>query len=214
MHDDCLALVNTAYARRSVLKAALGAMGAAAGTAMGGDRLFGVGFRLAQDALAADAGDVDILNFALSLEQLEDALYNQIGAGGKVAGMAADMVKLWGGYERAHVDAMTKAVADMGGKPVVPGKYTFPQGMLDTQEHVLDFLSMVESTVVGAYTGAANKLRDKDILAFVGSIVQVEERQRALCRLLLGDKHPIPLPLSALLPADQVNAQFRPFISP
>jgi hypothetical protein len=215
MHERYLRLVTTEFDRRTLFKGAAGAAGSATALAMGGDGLFNLGFRYAQTALAQAAPtDPDILNFALGLEHLENELYKQIVAGGKATGMAADMIKLWGGYEQAHVDALTKAVGDLGGKPIGPGKYTFPAGMLDTQEHILDFLSTVESTVVGAYTGAANKLRDKGLLAFAGSIVQVEERQRALCRLLVGDKHPIPLPLSALLTADQVNAQVKPFISP
>ena len=106
--------------------------------------------------------------------------------------MPADMTKLWGSHEQSHVDALTKAVSDMGGKPVGSATYTFPAGMLTGQADTFRFLANVETIGVGAYTGAANKLQDKNLLAVAGSIVQVAARHAALSRLLSGDKKPIP----------------------
>ncbi len=214
MYGGYLRLVGIEFTRRAVLKGAAGVMGTAVGAAAGGDRLFGIGMRFAAGVLAADAGDLDILNFALGLEHLENALFRQINAGGKLTGVPADMAKAWGGHEQAHVDALTKAVGDGGGKPVGPSTYSFPAGMLDTQENIFKFLVTVESIGVGAYTGAANALKDKGLLAVAGSIVQVEARHTALSRLLSGDKKPLPVPLSRVLTADEVSAQIKPFVTP
>jgi hypothetical protein len=208
MHDRFLRLVGAEYTRRAVLKGGAGAVAALGGV------LFGAGFRFANEVLAANAGDVDVLNFALGLEHVENALYQKANMSGKLGGMAADMLRTWGGYEQAHVDALTKAIRDAGGSPVAPGMYTFPSGMLDTQDGILQFVSTLEETVVGAYTGVANKLEDKGLLALAASIVQVEERLRALARSLLGDKHPIPSPLSAVFTADEVGARIKPLVAP
>lgn len=213
MHDDYLRLVSVEYRRRTILKGALGAMAATGGLAMFGDALVGAGSRFAQAVLAADASDVDILNFALGLEHLENEIYRQINAGGKLTAPAADLAKAFGGHEQAHVAALTKAIADAGGTPVGPGRYNFPAGSLDTQDNIFRFLAMVETTGVGAYTGAASKLKDKALLATAGSIVQVASRHAALSRLLSGDKKPIPAPLSAVFNQDEVNAQVKPLVA-
>jgi hypothetical protein len=212
MLDRYFRLLTADCNRRAVLKGAVAAVGAVSCNATCDDRLFAIGYRFAQNVLAADTGDVAILNFALGLEHLENELYKQINAGGKVTGVPADMTKLWGNHEQSHVDALTKAVSDMGGKPVGSATYTFPAGMLTGQADTFRFLANVETIGVGAYTGAANKLQDKNLLAIAGSIVQVAARHAALSRLLSGDKKPIPAPLSAVFTADEVAAQIKPFV--
>lgn len=213
MHDDYLGLVSVAYRRRTILKGGLGAMAAVGGIVMSGEGLFRDGSRFAQAALAADAGDVDILNFALGLEHLENELYKQVNAGGKLTGPAADLARAFGGHEQAHVDALITAIRQASGTPVGPGKYNFPSGSLDTQDNTFRLLATVETIGVGAYTGAANKLKDKALLAAAGSIVQVAARHAALSRLLSGDKRPVPAPLSAMFTQDEVNAQVKPLVA-
>ena len=157
-------------------------------------------------------GDLDILNFALGLEHLENVMYKQIVASGKLTGEAADLAKMFGSFEQAHVDALTKALTDAKYANIAKeGKYNFPA--FDTQDNILKFLNTVEPVGVGAYTGAANKLTDKSLLGVAGSIVQVEARQLAITMALAGNKMPVSGALSESFTADEVNAKVKPLIA-
>src|SRR5688500_7344896 len=69
-----------------------------------------------------DMGDIDILNFALTLEYLEAAFYQE---GAKIDGLseeAVTLVETFGDEEQQHVDALTNTITELGGKPVkAPG---------------------------------------------------------------------------------------------
>lgn len=212
MQERYLRLVTTEFNRRTLFKGAAGAVGAASALAMGGNNLFNLGFGYAQSVLAATMGDLDILNFALGLEHLENVMYKQIVASGKLTGEAADLAKMFGSFEQAHVDALTKALTDAKYANIAKeGKYNFPA--FDTQDNILKFLNTVEPVGVGAYTGAASKLTDKSLLGVAGSIVQVEARQLAITMALAGNKMPVPSALSENFTADEVNAKVKPLIA-
>jgi ferritin-like protein len=212
MQERYLRLVTTEFNRRTLFKGAAGAVGAAGALAMGGNNLFNLGFGYAQSVLAATMGDLDILNFALGLEHLENVMYKQIVASGKLTGEAADLAKMFGSFEQAHVDALTKALTDAKYANIAKeGKYNFPA--FDTQDNILKFLNTVEPVGVGAYTGAANKLTDKSLLGVAGSIVQVEARQLAITMALAGNKMPVSGALSESFTADEVNAKVKPLIA-
>ncbi len=135
---------------------------------------------------AQNLSDPDILNFALGLEHLENAMYRQVNASGKLSGEAADIAKSFGSFEQAHVDALTKALQGANYANIAKeGQYNFPA--FDTQDNILKFLNTVEPVGVGAYTGAANLIKDKTILGVAGAIVQVEARQLAITRALGGE---------------------------
>ena len=51
-------------------------------------------------------GDVDILNYALTLEYLQDAFYTEAERKGALAGPAARLTRVVGAVERAHVKAL------------------------------------------------------------------------------------------------------------
>jgi Ferritin-like domain len=210
MHQRYLQLLTTEFNRRSLFKGAAGVAGVTAGIAMRGDGLFSLGWQFAQTALA-QSSDLDILNFALGLEHLENVMYRQINASGKLTGEAADIAKTFGSYEQAHVDAITKALTDAKYANIAKeGKYNFPA--FDTQDNILKFLNTVEPVGVGAYTGAANLLKDKGILSVAGAIVQVEARQLAITQALAGNKTPVSGALSEVFTVDEVTAKVKPLI--
>jgi hypothetical protein len=208
MHDRYLQLVTAEFNRRTLFK---GTVGAASALAVGADNHFSLGFQYAQSVLAADMGDLDILNFALGLEHLENVMYKQVNASGKLTGEAADLAKMFGSFEQAHVDALTKALQGANYANIAKeGSYKFPP--FDTQDNILKFLNTVGSVGVGAYTGAAKLLKDKAILAVAGAIVQVEARQLAITQALAGNKTPFSGPLSEAFTADEVTAKVKPLI--
>jgi Ferritin-like domain len=143
---------------------------------------------VSQALAASESGDVDILNFALTLEYLESDFYNVKGKAVALTGTAKSYAKLFGEEEADHVTALTAAIKSLGGKPVAKPSFAFP---VTSQASFLKLASVLENTGVGAYNGAGPSLKSKQVLASAGSIVQIEARHAAAIDLLIG-KSPTP----------------------
>jgi hypothetical protein len=135
-------------------------------------------------ALAASgASDIDILNFALTLEYLETDFYKVKAKAVGLSGDAKTLAAEFGDQEAQHVAALAKAVKDGGGTPVKKPTFVFPA---TNQTSFLKLAYVLENTGVGAYNGAGPSLRNKALLGAAGSIVQVEARHAAAIALLTG----------------------------
>ena len=77
-------------------------------------------------AFAQGGSDVDILNFALTLEYLEAAFYEEALAKAGLSGEVKKLAKEIGDHENQHVDALTNAIKSAGGKPVKAPQVAFP----------------------------------------------------------------------------------------
>jgi hypothetical protein len=135
-------------------------------------------------ALAA-SGDVDILNFALTLEYLETDFYQQKGKTVGLSGQAKSLAMMFGEEEAEHVAALTKAITASGGKPVKKPTFAFP---VKDAKSFLKLAYVLENTGVGAYNGAGPAFQSKMLLAAAGSIVQIEARHAASIAALTGMK--------------------------
>ena len=134
-------------------------------------------------ALAQEGGgDVDILNFALTLEYLEADFYRQASKLG-LKGQYKSLAKEFGANEQEHVDALVATIGQLGGKAVKSPKFAFG---LKTQKDFEKLAITLEDTGVSAYNGAAPMIESKEVLAAAGSIVQVEARHAAALRFLGG----------------------------
>jgi ferritin-like protein len=133
-------------------------------------------------------GDVEILNFALTLEYLESDFYNVKGKSLGLTGQAKSYATLFGEEEAEHVTALTAAIKSLGGTPVAKPSFAFP---VSDQTAFLKLASVLENTGVGAYNGAGPSLKSKQVLSSAGSIVQIEARHAAAINLLIG-KSPTP----------------------
>jgi hypothetical protein len=138
-------------------------------------------------ALTQSDGDVDILNFALTLEYLETRFYKE-AANLKLSSKVAKLAKEFADDEQQHVNALKGAVKQSGGKPAA--KPVFDFGVTD-EKSFLKLAQVLEDTGVSAYNGAGPLLKNKDLLLAAGSIVQVEARHAAAIRLLNGE-NPAP----------------------
>ena len=177
-----------------VVRGAL-AVGAVYGAGMVGPF---VGRALAQSG----GGDVDILNFALTLEYLEADFYKQARKLG-LDGETMKLATMFGDHESQHVDAISGTVTDLGGTPATMPTFTFP---MKDQASFLKLAQTLEDTGVSAYNGAGPQITSKDVLAAAGSIVQVEARHAAAIRLANGvtpapDAFDKPLEKQAVLDA-------------
>jgi hypothetical protein len=146
-----------------------------------------------QNAAAAAAGltDVDILQFALTLEWLETAFYQQgfakfpqsdFLALGLTQQQVDDLINI-GVTEASHVTLLQSAIAQAGIQPVQPCQYNF--GFTDALGMV-GVAAVLEQVGVSAYLGAAPLVSDGGILSTAASILTVEARHQSLIRLLSG----------------------------
>jgi hypothetical protein len=140
---------------------------------------------VSQALAAAGGGDVEILNFALTLEYLESDFYNVKGTTVGLSGQAKSYATLFGEEEQDHVQALTTVIKQLGGTPVKKPTFVFPA---TSQSSFLALASVLENTGVGAYNGAAPSLQSKTVLAAAGSIVQIEARHAAAINLLIGQR--------------------------
>jgi hypothetical protein len=156
-----------------------------------------------------DTGDAEILNFALTLEYLESDFYNVKGKQVGLSGPAKSYATLFGEQESQHVQALTAAIKQLGGKPIAKPTFVFP---VTNEKTFLALASVLENTGVGAYNGAAPSLKSKQVLAEAGEIVQIEARHAAAVDLLIG-KSPTPNgAFDASLTKAQVLAKASPLI--
>ncbi len=184
--------------------AALGGAAMLSAVALAASR--GGGLAFAQDAPFKD--DLDVLNYALTLEHFEATLYKVVVDSGKLQGRDQQYVSLFGQHEQAHVDAVTATINKLGGTPVQKGEYNLPE--LTDRAMILGLLATVEQVGVSAYLGAAGFIQNKDILAAAASIMQVEGRHTALIRYLLGQT-PVPDAFVAPLTPAEVLDKVAPF---
>jgi hypothetical protein len=184
-----------------ILKGALAA-GAVYGTFM-------VGPFVRRAFAMTGGGDVDILNFALTLEFLEASFYDEAKARAGASGELKSLIGLLAEDEKQHVEALTATVKQLGGKPVAEPKFDFAYS--DTAGF-LKLAQTFEDTGVSAYNGAGPAIKSKDVLGAAGSIVQVEARHAAAIRLQNGEE-PAPDGFEPSLGEAQVLKAVEPFIA-
>jgi rubrerythrin len=129
-------------------------------------------------------GDVGILNYALTLEYLETAFYADVVKSGLFKGADLATIRQFGREEAEHVQALTAAVKQLGGKPAPEPKAEFP---LESAKSVLELAGTVENLGAAAYLGQAANIQSPEVLASALAIHSVEGRHAAVLNTLLGE---------------------------
>lgn len=158
---------------------------------------------------ASGTSDVDILNFALTLEYLESTFYEEAMKRVKASGELKKLLPLLALDEKQHVEALEGTIKKLGGKPVSEPKFNFEYN--GTAEF-LKLAETFENTGVSAYNGAAPMIKSKEVLGAAGAIVQVEARHAAAIALQNGQE-PSPSAFDAPLDEKQVLKAVEPFIA-
>jgi rubrerythrin len=162
-----------------------------------------------QQAFAqGEMGDIDILNFALTLELLEADFYRK-GIASSLSAETMKLAELFGEQEQDHVDALTKTIGDLGGTPVESPTFKFP---FTDEASFLELAQTLEDTGVSAYNGAAPAIESKEVLGAAGSIVQIEARHAAAIRLL-RKQTPAPGAFDEALEKQAVLDAVKPLIA-
>ena len=158
----------------------------------------------------AQGGDVEILNYALTLEHLESAFYAEGLKRAGLSGEAKTLAQEISANEDAHVEALVKAVEGAGGKPVEAPGVDFGDAM-SSQSAFLALAQTFEDLGVSAYNGAGPSISSPEVLGAAGAIVQNEARHAALIRLINGET-PAPDFFDVALDRDAVLEAATPFI--
>lgn len=165
-----------------------------------------------KQAIAQEGGgDVEILNFALTLEYLEAAFYTQgLKQVGGLSGDAKSLATEIRDNENEHVTALMSTIEELGGTPVKAPGVDFGAAFKN-QKSFLKLAQTFEDTGVSAYNGAAPMIESKEVLGAAGSIVQVEARHAAAIRLMNGEQ-PTAGAFDQALDMEKVLAAVKPFV--
>ncbi len=176
-------------------------------------QMLGTRFAFAQSSDFAD--DVDVLNYALTLEFLEAEFYRQGNGKNLLSGKEAQYLETVGADEDAHVAAITDTINKIGGTPVEAPGVDFADSF-DSREKFLTTSHVFENLGVSAYLGAAGFIKDKAILQAAAGIFGVEARHAAVVGNLLGLEPEGGVYMGANetpLTKDEVLAAAEPFLT-
>jgi rubrerythrin len=148
-----------------------------------------------------NAADIEAVNFALALENLEAAFYTAALKGAKLKGEVKALATEFGKHETTHVDTLKQLVQQLGGKaePAAAAKFN-----LRSQADFLKAAVALEDLGVGAYNGLIPRFTTPDIVQAAASIVQVEARHAAALRFR-ANQDPAPNAFDPVLTPTEVQ---------
>jgi len=192
--------------------AAIGAVATLASTAFASEERM---VSLVKKATTPAITDVEILNYALTLEYLEATFYAEglkkfSAADFKKAGYPASVyerITLIGAQEKTHVSFLAGALGTAG---VQACQYNFP---IPTVKAFLGLSLVLETVGTSAYLGAAPDVSSKAYLGAAGSILTVEARHSSYLYSLAGQPG-FPTPFESALQYSEVYTMASQFIVP
>lgn len=134
--------------------------------------------------------DLDVINYALTLEFLEEDFYRAVVDSGVLKGREAELARKIRVNETEHVAALSAAAKQLG-KPVARPATNFDKVLSGGRDRVIAVASDLENTGAGAYLASAYLITSEDILATGLAIHTVEARHAAVLNLLAG-RSPVP----------------------
>ena len=182
MNDD---LTLAAVDRDGTVAETLGALHGSTRADLFRGALVGSAAFLAAAATPASAeGDADIaiLNFALSLEYLQEAFYDEVEQIGALRGALLQQARTVAAHERAHVKAFR---ATLGDRAIARGRFDF-RGATEDALRFRRTAVAFEDLAVAAYKGQAPLIRRRAYLVPALAIHAVEARHAAWIRRLAG----------------------------
>lgn len=164
--------------------------------------------------------DVDVLNYALTLEKLEATFYETgleafdaaaLGEASDLEDMGQFIVDQLGTiseHESTHVDQLTRVVEVLGGEPAEP-EFDLEH---ESAETFLATARTLENTGVAAYAGAAPRIESPDVLSAALSIHSVESRHAAILNWVTGES-PYPAAFDQPMAMPAVIEAIQPFLA-
>ena len=151
--------------------------------------------------------DIDILNYALTLEHLEAVFYirglAKVGKGDfkrysnnrrymrpGIEGLEGEEIRSEFAaireHEKTHVKTLQSMIRDLGGKPVPECTYNFNKTAFTSLGRFLAVARLLENTGVKAYDGAIAHVEAEPLLTAGATIATVEARHASYLNLING----------------------------
>jgi rubrerythrin len=185
-----------------------GALGAASASGMAA-----VGPFVAQALGQSGRIDVEIVQFALLLEQLEADYYRRaLREVPDLSPPVRQLAREIATNEAQHVETLSQLAVQLSATPDEPPRFEFGDA-LRSERAFLGLAQTLEDTGVSAYNGAAPLVEQDDILDAAGQIVQVEARHAALIRFERGEDI-TPGAFDKALSMSQIRGLAGPYIRP
>ena len=157
----------------------------------------------------SSSGDLEILNYALTLEFLEADFYSKVGDSGLFKGPELALLQTFGEHEQQHVETLTSTIEKLGGTPAQKPETQFP---LNDAKSVAELAATVENLGAAAYLGQAGRLKNKELLAAALAIHAVEARHASALNALVGKPYTPDGAFAAPASMDEVLEKVQPFI--
>jgi rubrerythrin len=137
--------------------------------------------------------DIDVLNYALTLEHLEATFYVQglKKFADAFSGAQLANLKRIRSHEVTHVETLKDVIKSLGGRPVPPSTYNFKKTAFTTKSKFLSVAQFLENTGVKAYDGAIAHIEAAALLRAGATIATVEARHASYLNFINGD---VPFP--------------------
>ncbi len=166
---------------------------------------------LAQSGAPSQAA-IDVANFALTLEYLEDEFYrNGLAASGLIPTADQKVIAQISKHETAHVALLKGA---LGAAAIAKPTFKYPAGTFTSYPTFLATARALEDTGVQAYKGQAPALiNDKGILLVALQIHSVEARHASEVRRMLGMKGWVSDPAQTTFTQGGVNLKTLPNVT-
>jgi len=157
--------------------------------------------------------DIDVLNYALTLEHFEAALYKALIEAKVLTGVEAQYLTTFGAQEQTHVDTLKGVISKLGGTPVaaLPAYNFAAAGPITNRDQLVNALAVVEDIGASAYLGAAGFIKDPMLLTAAVTIHAVEGEHASIFRDLAG-MAPAPDVVAKGRTPDEVIALVTPFL--
>jgi rubrerythrin len=133
-------------------------------------------------AAALGRRDEAILNYALTLEYVQDSFYSEVERIGALSGGLAEQAKVVAAHERAHVKAFREV---LGSRAVKRPRFDF-RGATEDAERFRSTAVAFEDLAVAAYKAQAPLIQSRAYLVPALAIHSVEARHAAALNQLVG----------------------------